>query len=202
MVSVFLPGCSPWRPPRLPSCSIRDPWQPPFRLSRPTIGDYFALSERSYLLERVPPWHSDPGRRLLKTPKFHVVDTGLACTLLGVSASSLLSDRPLPGHLIETFDLQELRRQASWHDDLVYLFHFRDRYRYKVDIVMELGDPVSGVEVKLGATVTSSDFQWLNRLKNASGKRLAAGVVRYDGETRVSFGEGMHAIPVRLPWEG
>ena len=177
------------------------PLAAPFQLSRPTIGDYVALLERVYLLERLPPWHSNQGKRLLKTPKLHAGDTGLACALLGVSTSSLIADRPLLGHLMETFVLQELRRQASWYDDSLRFFHYRDKDKYEVDVVMELGSLVAGVEVKLGATVTSSDFRGLARLKNACGKRFAAGVVIYDGETTVSFGEGMHAVPIRLLWE-
>ena len=47
-----------------------------FQLSRPTIGDYVALLERVYLLERLPSWHSNRGKRLVKTPKLHVGDSG------------------------------------------------------------------------------------------------------------------------------
>ena len=94
---------------------------------------------------------------------------------------------------METFAFQELRRQASWYDDSLRFFHYRDKDKYEVDVVMELGSLVAGVEVKLGATVTSSDFRGLN----ACGKRFVAGVVIYDGET-TSF---MHAVPIRLLWE-
>ena len=69
----------------------------PFQLSLPTIGDYIALLERVYLLERLPPWHSNRGKRLVKTPKLHIGDTGLACALLGATAPSLLADRSLLG---------------------------------------------------------------------------------------------------------
>ena len=61
----------------------------PFQLSRPTIGDYIALLERAYLLERLPSWHSNRGKRLVKTPKLHIGDTGLACALLGASVPTL-----------------------------------------------------------------------------------------------------------------
>ena len=66
---------------------------------------------------------------------------------------------------------------------------------------MESGNRVAGVEVKAGATVTGSDFRGLRRLKDACGERFAAGVVLYDGETSVSFGDGLHAVPMRLLWE-
>ena len=173
----------------------------PFQLSRPTIGDYVALLERVYLLERLPPWHSNRGKRLVKTPKLHVCDTGLACALLGASEATLLRDRSLMGHLLETFVFQELRRQATWYAGAVDFFHYRDRDQVEVDIVLEHGGMVAGVEVKLGATVQPADFRGLRRLRDACGERFAAGVVLYDGETSVGFGDGMYAVPIRLLWE-
>ena len=173
----------------------------PFQLSRPTIGDYISLLERVYLLERLPSWHNNRGKRLVKTPKLHLGDTGLAGALLGVSARTLRGDRALLGTLLETFVFQELRRQATWHDEPVDFFHYRDKDQYEVDVVMESGGQVAGVEVKAGATVTQSDFRGLHRLQVACGGRFAAGVVLHDGETCVGFGEGMYAVPLRLLWE-
>jgi predicted AAA+ superfamily ATPase len=47
----------------------------PFQLSRPTIGEYVTLLESLFLLERLPPWHSNRLSRLVKTPKLHLGDT-------------------------------------------------------------------------------------------------------------------------------
>ena len=173
----------------------------PFQLSRPTLGEYVALLERVYLLERLPAWHGNRGKRLVKAPKLHVGDTGLACALLSASARTLLADRSLLGQLLETFVFQELRRQATWYAGHVEFFHYRDRDQAEVDIVMEHGGLVSGVEVKAGATVTRSDFRGLRKLKDACGSSFAAGVVLYDGTTSVSFGDRLRAVPVRLLWE-
>lgn len=41
----------------------------------------------------------------------------------------------------------------------------------------------------------------LRKLKEAAGKRFAGGVVLYDGEARASFGDAMHAVPIRALWE-
>ena len=94
----------------------------PFQISRPTIQDYVVLLERVFLLERLSPWHSNRLSRLVKTPKLHLGDTGLACALLGVDAADLATDRGLLGQLLETFVFQELRRQASWHEDFFTFF--------------------------------------------------------------------------------
>ena len=174
----------------------------PFQLSRTTIGDYVALLERVYLLELLPPWHSNLGKRLIKTPKIHIGDTGLASSLLRMTETALRANGSLMGALLETFVFQELRRQASWHDDTIEFFHYRDKDQVEVDVVMELGGMVAGVEVKASSTVTSSDFRGLRKLKSVGGSSFAGGAVLYDGSTCVGFGGGMYAVPIRLLWEG
>jgi hypothetical protein len=73
---------------------------------------------------------------------------------------------------------------------------------HEVDIVIERGARLlAGVEVKAAATVTAADFRGLRKLKEAAGKRFAGGVVLYDGETSASFGDGLHAVPLRALWE-
>ena len=174
----------------------------PFHLSRPTIHDYVALLARVFLLEELPPWHSNRLSRLVKTPKLHVGDTGVACALLGLDAAALWDDRAVFGQLLETFVYQELRRQASWHDEEIRFHHFRDKDGAEVDVVLERGPGrIAGVEVKAGATVTASDFRGLRKLKDAAGRRFAAGVVLYDGETSAPFGDGLFAAPIRSLWE-
>jgi hypothetical protein len=173
----------------------------PFQLSRPTIRDYLTLLARVFLLEELPPWHSNRLSRLIKTPKLHLGDTGLASALLGVDAAALANDRQLLGQMVETFVYQELRRHASWHEEPVSFHHFRDKDGVEVDIVLEgSGQLIAGIEVKASATVTTSDFRGLRKLKEASGERFASGVVLYDGEMTVSFGAGLFAVPIRSLW--
>ena len=173
-----------------------------FQLSRPTIGDYVVLLERLFLLKRLPPWHSNRLSRVVKTPKLHVGDSGLASALLGADTASLAADRALLGQLLETFVFQELLRQASWLDAPASFFHFRDKDGAEVDVVIEReAGAVAGVEVKAAATVTSTDFRGLRKLARAAGRRFAAGVVIYDGETCTRFGEGLYAVPVSRLWE-
>lgn len=174
----------------------------PFQLSRPTIRDYVTLLEQVFLLEELPPWHASRLSRLVKTPKLHLGDTGVAATLLGLDAAALYEDRAALGQLLETFVYQELRRQASGHNEEIRFHHFRDKDGYEVDVVMERGGrQVAGVEVKAAATVTAADFRGLRKLASAVGRRFAAGVVLYDGETSASFGEHQYAVPIRFLWE-
>ena len=174
----------------------------PFQLSLPTIRDYLVLLERLFLLERLAPWHSNRLKRLVKTPKLHIGDVGLACALLGADAETLRADRGLLGQLAETFVYQELRRQAGRHRGILRFFHFRDKDGAEVDIVIEgRGGRVAGVEVKAGSTVADADFRGLRKLAAATGERFAAGVVLYDGEISAGFGHRLGAVPIRRLWE-
>lgn len=174
----------------------------PFNLNRKTIRDYVALLERVFLLELLPPWHTNRLSRLIKKPKLHLGDTGLCAALLNFDADGLMQDRDFFGQLLETFVFQELRRQASWHEKHIAFYHFRDKDGAEVDIVIELGARgVAGVEVKASSTVTGSDFRGLRKLQEATGKRFLAGIVLYDGDSVARFGEGLYAVPINALWE-
>ncbi len=173
----------------------------PFQLSRPTIQEYVTLLERVFLVDTLPPWHSNRLSRLVKTPKIHVGDTGVACALLGHDAPALGRDRAALGALLETFVFQELRRQASWQAPVTF-HHFRDKDGAEVDVVLERGlYEVAGVEVKAAASVGPADFRGLRKLAAAAGDRFKSGVVLYDGEVTVPFGERLWAVPIRALWE-
>ena len=173
----------------------------PFQVSRPTIRDYVTLLERIFLVDELQPWHSNRLKRLVKTPKLHLADSGLACALLGITAAGLWQDRTMLGQLLETFVYGELRRQASGVSEPVEFSHYRDKDGAEVDIVIEhVGARVSGVEVKASSTVQPTDFRGLRRLREATGKRFVCGVVLYDGEMTVGFGDDMFAVPIAALW--
>ena len=174
----------------------------PFQVTRQTIHDYVTVLERVFLLDRLPPWHSHRLSRLVKAAKLHMGDTGLACALLGIDAVVLSRERDRLGPLLETFVLQELRRQASWHPDPIDFFHYRDRDGFEVDVVLERGSTaIAGVEVKAAASVNDADFRGLRKLREAAGRRFAAGVVLYDGTAAIPFGDNLFAVPLRSLWE-
>ena len=174
----------------------------PFQMARGTIREYATLLEQVFMMDELQSWHSNRLSRLIKTPKLHLGDTGLACSLLGVDATGLWQDRGLLGQLLETFVYQELRRQADWGEAPTRFYHFRDRDGVEVDMVLERGSQaLAGVEIKASATVTTADFRGLRKLREAAGPRFKAGVVLYDGEACVGFGDGMYAVPIRMLWE-
>lgn len=174
----------------------------PFSFSRPTIGEYVTLLERIFLIHRLRSWHSNALGRLVKSPKLHIGDTGLACTLLDLTADDLRADRTRCGHLLETFIVQEIRRQAGWSARPPRLGHYRDRDGAEVDLVLEFGpNRVAAVEIKLSATVRAKDFRGIKKIQSAVGERFVRGVVLYDGEDVLPFGENLKAVPIGCVWD-
>lgn len=170
----------------------------PFAVSRPTIREYLTLLEQIFLIEQLQPWYNNRLSRLIKTPKMHMADTGLTCSLLGINSANLWQDKTLLGQALETFVYQELRKHADWHDEELKFYHFRNKDKVEVDIIIEQGRQLAGIEIKAAATVTQSDFKGLNTLKKTCGKQFSAGVVFYDGETILPFGEDLFAVPISL----
>jgi predicted AAA+ superfamily ATPase len=172
----------------------------PFGVSRPTVRDYLSLLERVFLVDILPPWHLRQINRLVKTPKLHLGDTGVASALLRVDAPALHANRALLGQLLETFVFQELRRQASGQPEPTSFYHFRHRDDHEVDLVLEQGDSLVGVEVKASGTVRPEDFRGLRKLQEIAGDRFACGVVLYDGEVSLPFGPRLFALPIQTLW--
>lgn len=170
-------------------------------LPQSTLKRYFALLETVFLVKLLPPWHANIGKRLVKTPKVLLTDTGLAAHLMGIEGARLAKDRGLFGGLLESFVAMELVKQAAWSADPPALYHFRTHAGDEVDLVLERrGGAVVGIEVKSAVTVTAADFKGLRALAAAAGRRFRRGIVLYTGAEIVPFGAGLFALPVEALW--
>lgn len=166
-----------------------------------TTRTYLGILEQLFLIKRVEPWFSNRLSRLLKTPKLHFLDSGLLAALLGATPQRIAADRSIFGPLLETFVMSEVMKQMGWLDDGYTLSHYRDKNKDEVDFVIEnAAGEVIGIEVKAAATVSSNDFKGLRKLADALGKTFKLGVVLYDGELSLPFGERIYAAPVSCLW--
>ena len=172
----------------------------PFQISRTTIREYLTLLSHIFLVDELPCWHGNLDSRVLKTPKLHIGDTGLACALLGKTADSLWSDRSGFGQLVETFVYQELRRLASSRETPVDFYHYRNKDQVEVDIVMESEDRIIGVEVKAGSTIVEGDFKGLRTLRESARSKFSLGLLLYDGNAILGFGDRLYAVPISELW--
>lgn len=170
-------------------------------LPHTTLTRYLALLETVFLVHRLPAWSPNLGKRLVKAPKLHLVDTGLACHLVGANARRLSEDRTLLGKVLETFVIGELRKQLSWTDPRTALFHFRTATGSEVDAVLEKPDgAVAAIEVKASASAGPPEFVALQSLRDQLGQRFRAGIVLYLGDQIMPFGDKLWLVPVPVLW--
>lgn len=166
-----------------------------------TLKRYLSLLQATFLFQPLPAWSSNLGKRLIKSSKIHLIDSGLTAYLTGVTRQSLDRDPVFYGHLLENFVVNELRKQAGWSDTRVEMHHYRTTTGREVDILLEdAAGHLVGVEVKASATVVRKDFLGLDALVEDTGKRLVRGVVLYTGNESVSFTENYLALPVSALW--
>jgi predicted AAA+ superfamily ATPase len=174
----------------------------PLGIGHVTSQKYTGVLEQMFLIRTLKPWYTNALKRLVKTPKLHFLDSGLLAALRGSTATKLAADRTALGALLETFVLAELLKLVSWSGDDLEFFHFRDRDGNEVDIVLENSrGQVVGIEVKAAATVSRADFSGLHKLADACGERFTLGLVLYDHDTVVPFGERMFAAPISTLWK-
>jgi predicted AAA+ superfamily ATPase len=165
-----------------------------------TLKRYLSLLETLFLFHELPPWSVNIGKRYVKMPKAFLSDTGLAAHLLHLTRERLNQEPTLGRALLENFVFMELRKQASWSRERPRLFHWRTHTQQEVDLVLEAGGRVVGIETKAGTTVTPNDFKGLKALAGDAGQRWARGVILYSGSEVLPFGENLLAMPISALW--
>ena len=172
------------------------------QMSHKTAAKYVNIFRQLYLVSLLPPWSNNRLTRAVKAPKLHFVDSGLLASVQGIDAQQLKTDRKHFGPLLETFVVSEVSKLAHALEDKIHLHHYRDRDgRHEVDLVLEgPAGRVVGIEVKAAASVTAKDFSGLTQLARAAGSKFALGVVLYDHDTIIPFGDRLFAVPISCLW--
>ncbi|HEX6076781.1 MAG TPA: ATP-binding protein [Micromonosporaceae bacterium] len=173
-------------------------------VGRDTTSNYLSLLEALHLVTLLPAWSTNVTTRTKRRPKMFVVDTGLAADLVGAGRQVFAAhaDGRVAGALFETLVVNELRKQATWCEAAVDLFHWRDRDRHEVDVVVEerRSGEVAGIEIKLTSTPSVRHAQQLAMLRDRLGQRFRVGLVIHAGAQMLPLGERLWAVPVSAIW--
>lgn len=170
--------------------------------SHSTTDDYISYLQMVYLVNLLPAWSRNLTKKVARHPKVHIGDSGLAAHILGKSPDALARPTdPARGPLLETFVFNELLRQASWLEDDIRLYHFRERDGAEIDFVAERADgQVVAVEVKTSSSVTAGDTRWLKWLRKKVATDFVSGVVLYTGERPYRLDDRLYALPISYLW--
>lgn len=159
------------------------------------------MLETLYLIPLLPGWTTSRTNRAKRRRVAHLVDTALAAHLVDQTGDDLArTDSPWFGPLLESFVVGELAEQATWADRPVTLAHYRDRDQREVDVIVERGRQVAGIEIKATATPRPRDARHLAYLRDRLGDRFTLGVVLHTGRQHVVLGDRLVAARVAIVW--
>lgn len=167
-----------------------------------TLKRYLALLEATFIFQPLPAWSTNVGKRVIKSPKIYLLDSGLSAHVTGLTIERLPTQPSTLGPLCETFVLGELRKQTSWARHRVSLFHYRTTTGRAVDIILENQQgQLVGLEIKASQTVSKKDFVGLETLAEHTGRNFIRGIILYGGKEVVSFGKNLWAWPMSTLWQ-
>ena len=130
-------------------------------VAQTTARDWLAILEASYVAYRLPPYHQNFGKRLVKTPKLYFHDTGLAAWLLGISDAATMNIHPMRGALFENLCISEFCKHQRHSGAQAAAWFWRDNIGNEVDLLLEKAGVLQPVEFKSGATFQPT---WLRGL--------------------------------------
>ena len=174
-------------------------------LEKSTTENYVKLLEAVFLIYRLPAWGTTLGSRITRHPKLHLVDSGVMAWMLSLTPQKITQATPVAlteyGHLLETFAVGEVLKQASWSDAPVTAGHFRTEAGDEVDLVLERDDgQVIAIEVKAGSRISGEDFRGLRQLKERLGPRLEEAIILYTGEHAYTHDDWITILPLDRLW--
>jgi hypothetical protein len=148
----------------------------PLGVSVPTIGQWLNVLEATAQILVVPPYFENLGKRLIKSPKVYIADSGLACHLLGIASAAELEKSPFLGAIFEGFIAAEVIKAQTSRGGRPELYYFRDEQGLEVDfLVPRANGGVALLECKAARTVTPAMAAPVRRLADALRQRRPQG---------------------------
>ncbi|MBV1883018.1 MAG: ATP-binding protein [Pseudomonadales bacterium] len=161
-------------------------------VSANTIKEWLSILEASFIVYKLSPYFENFGKRVVKSPKYYFMDTGLLAFLLGIENASQVSRDPLVGQLFENLIVIECLKTRFNQGKLPNLYFFRDSNGSEVDIVFQNGRDLTAIEVKASATYRNSHLKGLKRISSLTNKVNHTYLV-YSGD-EFKFSDGTVAL--------
>ena len=138
-------------------------------LSYHTVNSYLDFLEGAYLVRRLAPWTARISKRLVKSPKLYIRDTGLLHALLGISDREALLRHPSAGASWEGFVIEQVIAGLAARGAQPEPFFLRTSDGREIDLVLRLGTELVALEIKLSARATPEDLAALDRAADLIG---------------------------------
>lgn len=158
-----------------------------------TAKAWLSVLETSFIVFRLNPFSRNLTSRVVKTPKFYFMDTGLLCALIGIRTPEELFTHPLRGSIFENWVVSEVYKRIAHQGRRPLMSFFRDRKGFEVDLIIEDGRNLTALEIKSGQTPLP-DFadnlvSFAKRMREDAGGFTVTPFIVYGGEAEQRRGE-------------
>jgi predicted AAA+ superfamily ATPase len=138
-------------------------------LSYHTINDYLDVLEGHYLLRRLPPYHFNSKKRVVKSSKIYIRDTGILHYLLGIANERNFLESPKRGNSFQGLVIEQIVSLEKLNHIGTQCYFCRTHAGAEIDLLLDRGNERIGIEIKCSASVTPRD--WTN-LKDAIDQKI------------------------------
>jgi uncharacterized protein len=171
-------------------------------LNAKTLSRYTNILELLYIIEQLPAWYANYSKRLIKSPKTYLSDTGFITFLLGIGTDAVKNDRTLYGNLLENFVYQELQKQKGWSRTVADMYFMRTSDGDEIDFILEdTKGRIVAIEIKATTSIDTNDVDKIRKLKNEMGSKFHRGIVLYTGTQVYKADPSLYFMPIQGLWK-
>ena len=138
-------------------------------ISYHAVNSYVDYLVGAFLIRRLPPYHANLKKRLVKSPKMYWRDSGVLHSLLNVGDQTRLLEQPWVGASWEGFVIEQVLGHLSARGLACDAYHFRTSDGREIDLVLELAGESWAIEVKLTASPRPTDMRGLDQASDLIG---------------------------------
>lgn len=160
-----------------------------------TVKAWIGILEATYQIIVLRPYFANPGKRLVKRPKVYFTDVGTLCHLTGLKDVGHAASGPMAGAILETAVISEVHKTLTHRGVAPQLYFWRTMAGSEVDLVVDTGQELVLVEVKLSATPRPVMAATVRTVRKDLGACAGPGYVVHPGDIRLPLGEGVIACP-------
>lgn len=164
-------------------------------VSEPTVKSWFNVLRATGLVTILQPYFKNTTKRLLKTPKFYFMDTGLCCFLTKWTNPEVLEKGAMAGAILETYAVSEIIKSHIHNGSSAPIYYYADKEKREVDLLVEQDGYIHPVEIKKTASVRNSGFRGFDFLGNTK-TPIGHGCVLCFHEALLPFSREIDIVPI------